>query len=171
MSSRSQPPPEVEVVIEVPRGSFLKRGSTGSLDFVSPSATMAAAAVAKDPVVMVDEVVELSTAAAERGGFYTSHLREEGLLLLESVSEAIEIGRRAQIPVVLTHHKVVGAPMWGSSARTLAMVDSASPRSAPSAKADRTCAEAIGISTSSHSPSFIVTTCGLSTSSLIFALS
>jgi len=29
-------PPEVEVVIEVPRGSFLKRGSGGSIDFVSP---------------------------------------------------------------------------------------------------------------------------------------
>jgi inorganic pyrophosphatase len=30
------PPPELEVVIEVPRGSFLKRGSTGRIDFVSP---------------------------------------------------------------------------------------------------------------------------------------
>lgn len=29
-------PPEVDVVIEVPRGSFLKRGSTGHIDFVSP---------------------------------------------------------------------------------------------------------------------------------------
>jgi len=29
-------PPEFDVVIEVPRGSFLKRGSTGRLDFVSP---------------------------------------------------------------------------------------------------------------------------------------
>jgi len=28
--------PTVEVVIEVPRGSFLKRGSTGHIDFVSP---------------------------------------------------------------------------------------------------------------------------------------
>ena len=28
--------PRVEVVIEVPRGSFLKRGSSGSIDFVSP---------------------------------------------------------------------------------------------------------------------------------------
>jgi len=28
--------PELEVLIEVPRGSFLKRGSTGSIDFVSP---------------------------------------------------------------------------------------------------------------------------------------
>jgi inorganic pyrophosphatase len=30
------PPPEVDVVIEVPRGSFLKRGSSGRVDFVSP---------------------------------------------------------------------------------------------------------------------------------------
>ena len=29
-------PPEVDVVIEVPRGSFLKRGASGSIDFVSP---------------------------------------------------------------------------------------------------------------------------------------
>lgn len=29
-------PIEVEVIVEVPRGSFLKRGSTGSIDFVSP---------------------------------------------------------------------------------------------------------------------------------------
>ena len=29
-------PPELEVVIEVPRGSFLKRGYTGRVDFISP---------------------------------------------------------------------------------------------------------------------------------------
>jgi inorganic pyrophosphatase len=28
--------PELDVVIEIPRGSFLKRGSTGRIDFVSP---------------------------------------------------------------------------------------------------------------------------------------
>lgn len=28
--------PEVEVLIEIPRGSFVKRGSTGHVDFVSP---------------------------------------------------------------------------------------------------------------------------------------
>ena len=31
-----QAPPEVEVVIEIPRGSFIKRGSTGNVDFISP---------------------------------------------------------------------------------------------------------------------------------------
>jgi N-acyl-D-amino-acid deacylase len=73
----------------------------------------------------VDEVVALSEVAARSGGIYTSHLREEGLGLMEGVAEALEIGRRAEIPVILTHHKVVGYPMWGSSERTLAMVDSA----------------------------------------------
>ena len=32
----AEDPPEVEVVIEIPRGSFLKRGSTGHVDFISP---------------------------------------------------------------------------------------------------------------------------------------
>ncbi len=73
----------------------------------------------------LQELVALSTMVVPYGGFYTSHLRDEGLGLLESVSEALEIGRRAEIPVVLTHHKVVGQPMWGSSSTTLNMVDSA----------------------------------------------
>ena len=73
----------------------------------------------------LDELVALSSVVVPYGGFYTSHLREEGLGLLESVSEALEIGKQANIPVVLTHHKVVGQPMWGSSDITLAMVDSA----------------------------------------------
>ena len=73
----------------------------------------------------IDEVVALSRVAADSGGIYTSHLREEGLGLLDGVGEAIEIGRRARIPIVLTHHKAVGTPMWGKSVTTLAMVDSA----------------------------------------------
>ena len=72
-----------------------------------------------------DEVIELARVASERGGIYTSHLRDEGMQLIAGVAEAIDIGRRADIPVVLTHHKVIGRPMWGSSERTLAMIDSA----------------------------------------------
>lgn len=72
-----------------------------------------------------DEVIALAQVAADSGGIYTSHLREEGLGLIAAVTEAIEIGRRAHLPVVLTHHKAVGKPMWGASVRTLAMVDTA----------------------------------------------
>lgn len=72
-----------------------------------------------------DEVIALARVAGERGGIYTSHLRDEGFDLLEGVGEGIRIGAEADIPVILTHHKVVGAPMWGSSRQTLAMIDSA----------------------------------------------
>ena len=72
-----------------------------------------------------DEVVTLSKVAADSGGIYTSHLREEGLGLFEGVAEALEIGRQARIPVVLTHHKAIGQKMWGKSTVTLRMVDSA----------------------------------------------
>ena len=72
-----------------------------------------------------DEVVALSQVAADSGGIYTSHLREEGLGVIDGVAEAIEIGRRTGIIVVLTHHKVIGKQMWGQSVRTLGMVDSA----------------------------------------------
>ncbi|MDP6903431.1 MAG: amidohydrolase family protein [Verrucomicrobiota bacterium] len=72
-----------------------------------------------------DEVIALSSETAKRGGYYTSHLREEGLGLMDAVKEAIKIGRQAQIPIVLTHHKVIGQPMWGKSRDTLAMVNAA----------------------------------------------
>lgn len=73
----------------------------------------------------LDEVVALSAVAADSGGIYTSHLRNEGLGLFSGVGEAIAIGRRAGLPVVLTHHKAAGTAMWGASRVTLAMVDSA----------------------------------------------
>ncbi|HEY5691417.1 MAG TPA: D-aminoacylase [Cyclobacteriaceae bacterium] len=73
----------------------------------------------------VEEVIALSEVASQYGGIYTSHLREEGIGLIEAVAEAINIGRLANIPVVLTHHKAIGTKMWGASVKTLAMVDSA----------------------------------------------
>ena len=73
----------------------------------------------------VDEVIALAKVASKYGGIYTSHLREEGIGLLEAVHEAIQIGREANIPIVLTHHKAIGTKMWGASVKTLAMVDSA----------------------------------------------
>ncbi len=73
----------------------------------------------------VEEVIELSKEASKKGGIYTSHLRDEGLEVLASVKEAITISEKAEIPVILTHHKVIGKPMWGKSNETLALVDQA----------------------------------------------
>lgn len=75
-----------------------------------------------------EEVIELAKVAAAYDGIYISHMREEGLDLLKSVAETIRIGEEGGLPTQLTHHKVVGAPMWGKSTDTLAMVDAAIER-------------------------------------------
>jgi len=75
-----------------------------------------------------EEVIELAKVAAEYDGIYISHMREEGLDLLKSVAETIRIGEEGGLPTQLTHHKVIGAPMWGKSVDTLRMVDEAIAR-------------------------------------------
>jgi len=75
-----------------------------------------------------EEVIELAKVAARYGGIYISHMRQEGLDILKSVAETIRIGEEGGLPTQLTHHKIVGAPMWGKSVETLAMVDAALAR-------------------------------------------
>ncbi len=72
-----------------------------------------------------DEVVALASTVSENGGFYATHMREEGIGLLESVDEAINIGRRAKLPVQISHHKAVGKSMWGNSVKTLTQIEKA----------------------------------------------
>jgi N-acyl-D-amino-acid deacylase len=52
-------------------------------------------------------------------------MRNEGAHLLEAVDEAIAIGRRAELPVQISHHKAAGRPNWGKVAASLAKVDEA----------------------------------------------
>ncbi|MBC54316.1 MAG: N-acyl-D-amino-acid deacylase [Gammaproteobacteria bacterium] len=75
-----------------------------------------------------DEVIELARVAGEFGGIYISHMREEGLAVLDSVAETIRIGEEGGLPTQITHHKIVGAPMWGQSTETLRLVDEAVAR-------------------------------------------
>lgn len=72
-----------------------------------------------------EEVIELARIAGRHGGVYYTHMRDEGRGLIESVAEAIRIGREAEIPVQIQHHKAFGPGQWGWTARTLAMIDSA----------------------------------------------
>jgi dihydroorotase/N-acyl-D-amino-acid deacylase len=74
------------------------------------------------------EVIALARVAGRHGGIYITHMREEGLGLLDSVAETIRIGEEGGLPAQITHHKAMGAKMWGKSAETLAMVDAANAR-------------------------------------------
>ncbi len=73
----------------------------------------------------LDEVVALAEVAATYGGIYVTHMRDEGVRVVEAVHESLEVGRRAGIPVQINHHKVTGADQWGGTSRTLALLDSA----------------------------------------------
>jgi len=72
-----------------------------------------------------EEVIALAKVAAEHGGIYYTHMRDEASRLLEAVREAIRIGDEADIPVQINHFKAMGVSNWGDSERSLALVDSA----------------------------------------------
>ena len=58
------------------------------------------------------EVVELSKVASQFGGFYISHVRDEGNKVFNSFQEITEIGQRAAIPVEITHIKLATTSVW-----------------------------------------------------------
>ncbi len=59
------------------------------------------------------ELTTLAKVVAHHGGIYVSHIRGEGTNLLESVDEAIQIGREADLPVHISHFKAAGRSAWG----------------------------------------------------------
>ena len=72
-----------------------------------------------------DEIVALASRLAEHGGIYTTHMRNESAGVLDSVRETLDIGERAGVPVVISHHKCSGRESWGLSRETLAAIESA----------------------------------------------
>ena len=73
----------------------------------------------------IDELAELASVVKEYGGFYATHMRSESVGVVEAVKEAIEIGRRAGVPVWISHHKVAGRPYWGAAKETTRLIDEA----------------------------------------------
>ena len=69
-----------------------------------------------------DEVVTLASRLGAHGGIYATHMRDEGAGVLESIRETLEIGERAGVPVVISHHKCSGRESWGLSRDTLAAI-------------------------------------------------
>lgn len=72
-----------------------------------------------------DEIVAVASAARSAGGFYASHIRGEGHTLLEAVQEALEVGRRAGLPVHISHLKAAGRRNWGKISQVLEILDAA----------------------------------------------
>jgi len=72
-----------------------------------------------------EEVIEICRPLAEHRGIYCTHMRDEGARVIDSLEESFRIGRELGVPVVISHHKVVGTPNHGRSVETLPFIERA----------------------------------------------
>ena len=75
-----------------------------------------------------DEIVALAKVAARHGRIYISHVRGESSRVTTAIREAISIGERANLPVVIYHLKVAGRREWGTMGSVAALIDEARAR-------------------------------------------
>lgn len=78
-----------------------------------------------DTYVETDELVEICKVAARYNGVYITHVRSEGSGLIEGISEAIDIGQRAGLPVEIYHLKAAGESNWHKMPRVIDMINEA----------------------------------------------
>lgn len=74
------------------------------------------------------EIVELARVAANDGGVYASHMRNEGTALEEAVQETLRVGEASRARVQISHLKVDSPSRWGASAKALQLMDAARAR-------------------------------------------
>jgi N-acyl-D-amino-acid deacylase len=71
------------------------------------------------------ELVALGSVVAKYGGFYASHVRNENQGAFDSWRETIDVGRRNDIPVEISHIKLGVKPVWGRAAEGLKILEDA----------------------------------------------
>ncbi len=71
------------------------------------------------------EVLALAQPLARAGAVYTTHMRTETEQILDAMSEAFEIGRGSDSPVIVSHLKCAGVANWGRSAEVLHALEAA----------------------------------------------
>ena len=73
----------------------------------------------------IEEIIELAKVLKKYNGIFTTHMRNEGDNLVESVNETIKIGKLADVRTVISHHKCAGRSNWGKSKETLKLIKEA----------------------------------------------
>lgn len=77
------------------------------------------------PYAKTEEIIALASEASKFGGIYATHMRNESDSVLESIDEAMRIGREAHIPVEIWHFKVAGKANFGRMPELVARVNKA----------------------------------------------
>jgi N-acyl-D-aspartate/D-glutamate deacylase len=69
-----------------------------------------------------DELIALAKVAAKHGGFYASHIRDEGTGVLSALEEVLTICRKAGLRVHISHIKISGRAAWGRAPDMIALI-------------------------------------------------
>jgi N-acyl-D-amino-acid deacylase len=77
------------------------------------------------PYAKTEELIALAAEGGKFGGIYSTHLRSESDSVLESIDEALRIGREARVPVEIWHIKVAGKNNWGRMPEVVAKINAA----------------------------------------------
>jgi len=77
------------------------------------------------PYAKTEELIALAAEGGKFGGIYSTHMRSEGDSVLESIDEALRIGREAHVPVEIWHIKVAGKNNWGRMPEVVAKINAA----------------------------------------------
>jgi len=72
-----------------------------------------------------EELIALSEVAAEYGGMYISHMRDEGAHMIEAIDELLTIAREANIRAEIYHLKSSGQPNWHLFDEAIEMIEGA----------------------------------------------
>jgi N-acyl-D-amino-acid deacylase len=78
-----------------------------------------------------EEVIALARVAAEFGGVYSSHIRDEAdysIGVVSAVQEVVRIAEEARVPGIVSHMKALGPAQWGLSAALTTRIDQARAR-------------------------------------------
>jgi N-acyl-D-amino-acid deacylase len=70
-----------------------------------------------------EEVIEVCRPLKAHQGLYCTHMRDEGDHVMASLEESFRIGREVGVPVVISHHKVIGQSNYGRSKQTLDFIE------------------------------------------------
>jgi N-acyl-D-amino-acid deacylase len=77
------------------------------------------------PYAKTEELIALASEAGRYGGIYATHMRSEGDAVLESIDEAVRIGKEGHLPVEIWHLKAAGKANWGRMPQIVERMDAA----------------------------------------------
>ena len=72
-----------------------------------------------------DELVRLCGKVRRYGAYYTTHMRDYKFRVAEAVEESLEVGRRARVPIQISHMQVVGQKNWHQLEPALEKIENA----------------------------------------------